>query len=54
MREAFKYCWISVPSWNDRIAANWIGELVEVKPVERIPLLPEDTQVFEGDAPAEE
>jgi hypothetical protein len=30
------------------------GELIEVKPVRRTPLVPEQTDVFEGEAPAEE
>ena len=30
------------------------GQLIEVKPLRRTPLVPEQTDVFEGDAPAEE
>ncbi len=33
---------------------NISGQLIEIKPVGRGPLVPEQTDVFEGDVPAEE
>ncbi len=41
-----------MPDQADSITIS--GQLIEVKPLKRTPLVPEQTDVFEGDQPAEE